>query len=306
MTKIFCINCKLPLKFLFSANDEETHKNYKYLRCKICQLIQISPFPNQKSLYYQNPYSRFISENAQARFANKIPFGNVLINKYLELPKNRIKEVLKLRNAGKILDIGCSKGEFLKNFKGNWQLNGLEINPKTAKIAKKNVPNVKIYTKKIEKAKLPKNYFDIITFWHVFEHLQNPKQILKNVHSSLKVGGCIIIEVPNSESLYRKIFQKHWQLLLVPEHLYFYSKKSLCKILKNNGFTITKVNYFAIFTPSGISSLANFLRSYGLNSNIAILTGIALSPIILLINIFSFSFRENLMVVAKKEYEKPI
>jgi len=299
MTEILCINCKLPSKFLFSAKGA-TRKRYKYYRCEKCQLIQISPFPNIKNLYQQDPYSRFISQNPQAKFASRLPLGNFLINQYLRLTKNRVKEVYKLKKTGKILDVGCSKGGFLTNFKGKWKLYGLEINAKTAQIARKNIPSAKIYTNKIESGKLPKNYFDIITFWHVFEHLQNPGLVLKKIHSSLKVGGYIIIEVPNSESLYRKIFRQHWQLLLVPEHLYFFSKQSLSQILEKNGFKVTKVKHFAIFTPSAISSLANFSRFKGINSELAILCGIALFPLIILVNILSFSKRENLMIIAKK------
>lgn len=300
MTGILCLNCKLPLKFLFSAKDKKSNKKYRYYHCDRCQLIQISPFPNIKNLYHEDPYSRYISQNPQARFANRLPFGNALINRYLELTKNRVKEVYKLRKTGRLLDVGCAKGSFLRTFGGKWKLYGLEINTKTAQIAKKNVPNATIYTKKIESAKLPKGYFDVITLWHVFEHLKNPHLILKKIHSSLKVGGHIIIEIPNSESLYRKIFGKHWQLLMVPEHLYFYSKKTLSEVLVKNGFKVTKVKHFAIFTPSAISSLANFLRSYGINSELAILCGIFLSPLILLVNILSFSKRENLMIIAKK------
>lgn len=300
MTEILCINCKQPLKFLFSAKDNISKKKYEYFRCQNCQLIRIYPFPDLKNLYHQNPYSLFIKKNPQARFLNSLPLGNFLFNKYFELTKNRLKEVLSLKKTGKLLDIGCSGGEFLKNFDRKWELHGLEINSDMAKVARINVPKAKIYTNKIEGEKLPKNYFDVITMWHVFEHLKDPQLVLRNIHTSLKVGGHIIIEVPSAESLYRKIFKKHWQLLIVPEHLYFYSKKSLCLILVNNGFRITKVNHFSTFSPSAISSLANFLRSRGINSNIAIISGITLFPIILLINLFSFSARENLMVIAKK------
>lgn len=301
MTQLFCINCKLSLKLLFSAKDKTTNKTYKYYQCTNCKLIQINPFPDIKNLYNRNPRTRFINENPQAQFANKIPLGNFFINKYLELTKNRRKEVSSLRKSGKILDVGCSGGGFLKNFRGKWRLYGLEVNSEMAKLARKNVPNAKIYSSRIENANLPRNYFDIITFWHVFEHLKNPTLVLEKIYSALKVGGFLIIEVPNADSLYRKIFSQNWQLLIVPEHLYFYSKKSLSQILSKNGFEVTKVKHFAVFTPSAISSLANFLRSYGLNSNIAILTGLTLFPLILVINLLSFTARENLMVVAKKQ-----
>lgn len=301
MTEIFCINCKLLLNFLFSAKDNVTNKNYGYFRCKKCQITQISPFPVKENLYnIRDSRSRFISTNPQARFVNSLPFGNFLINKYLELTKNRIKEVFKLKKTGRILDVGCASGGFLKNFSNNWELHGLEINSSMAKAARKDLPNAKIYFNRIESEKLPKNYFDVITLWHVFEHLENPRLVLKKIHFSLKPEGHVIIEVPNAQSLYRKIFTQYWQLLLVPEHLYFYSKKSLSQLLINNGFTITKVKFFAIFTPSALSSLANFLRSYGLNSNLAIITGLSLLPVIFLVNLFSFSARENLMVIAKK------
>lgn len=300
MKNHICINCSKPTKLLFSKTDIH-RKKYSYFECKKCQLIAISPFPNFKSLYkFSDPYSYFVSENPQAKFIDSIPFGKFVIQTYLNFFKNRVKIVDKLRKSGKILDIGCSNGGFLKNLNDKWQIWGLEINASQAKNVRSSLPKAKIYVNKIEDQKLPKNYFDVITLWHVFEHIQNPNLILKKIRYSLKKKGYLIIEVPNGQSLYRKIFAGNWQSLLTPEHLYFYSKKSLTDILIKNNFKIKTVNHFGILSPSAISSLANFLREIGLNSNLAILIGLVFSPIILIINLLSLNQRENLMIIAKK------
>lgn len=299
MIKIPCINCKIPLKFLFSLKLRG--KVINYLRCERCLMVQIFPLSNNKNLYQTtDPFSHFISTNPQARFINNLPFGKRLIQKYLQLTDTRQKEILKLKNSGNILDIGCSGGKFLASFKKGWRKFGLEINSSMVKRLKKTLPEAKIYRNSIEQQSLPVNFFDIISLWHVLEHINNPRIVFKKIHSSLNTQGILVIEVPNGESLWFKIFRQSWQMLIPPQHLYFYTQKSLTELLQKNGFKIIKVKNFGITSPSAVSSLANFLRSRTINSTLAITISLIFFPIAMLVNLFSFRLRENLMIVAKK------
>ena len=304
---IFCLNCLQKLKHkLFSAKHPTLPtKIYSYYICDNCKLIQIHPLPYnyqlEKFYNFRNPHIHNVSSNPQINFINQLPMGKKFLEKYhYWIAKNRYKHILQLKKVGSILDIGCSDGLFLTNFDSEkWEVAGIELNKNVAKLAKAKFKHACIYHSPLESFKTQQT-FDIITLWHVFEHLRNPKLALKKLHKLLKKNGVLVIEVPNGESLNRKIFGPYWQQLLMPKHLCFWSKKSFQNSLEIAGFRLLKVSYFGIFSFSAASSIANFLRSKGVSSYLAILFVIFLSPLIIVFNFFSFNWRENMLVIAKK------
>jgi len=297
---IRCLNCHSKLK-----NKIFNVPKITFFQCSSCQLIQIKPPFGRyqiRSLYsFADNKTHFLAKNPQARFVLRNPIGDTLHRIYLNwYGVSRKKKIEKLKSLGSLLDVGCGNGGFLKIFdKHKWQLFGLEINKSQAQVAQK-LRKVKIFTKTVENFKFTPNYFDVVTLWHVFEHLENPRKILVKLHRILKNNGYLLIEVPNGNSIYRKIFNDHWQLLMPPEHLFFWTNKSLKLIINNSGFRIIQVSYPGILSFSPISSFANYLRAIGVDSNLSIIVALLFSPIFLVINMLSFSTRDNLQIIAQK------
>ncbi len=299
-------NCSICSKRLKSIIFKAFHKNKKYTfyRCTNCDLIQIRPLiiqsPN-RFYSYEDPNELIKAKNHQVNALLHIPFGKTVYRTYLDSCfSSRYNKILALHVSGKILDIGCGDGSFLEKFAGNkWQLTGIEINRNLAKQAKLKLKKANILTQPVQHIKLTEQSFEIITMWHVLEHLPNPKIVLNSLSNLISPDGYLVIEVPNGNSIYRKLFRAHWQLLLLPQHLFFWTKKSLTLVLNEAGFQTTFISYPGILSFSGSSSFANLFRSKRVNSFVAILAAYLLFPITLLINLFSFAFRDNMLIIAK-------
>lgn len=304
---ISCYACSRPLKsIIFTTYDYNDNKTpYTFYQCNYCELIQIYPFPkvekNTKYYSYSDPNEYAKDKNKQIKFISKIPFGSLLLRKYIDgCYQKRYERVLTLCKKGKILDIGCGEGSFLRKFPtSSWQISGVEINKNLAEFAKTHTKNATIITKPIESARFPKKNFDIITLWHVLEHLHNPKVVLKSLNKLINPNGYLVIEVPNGNSIYRKLFKAHWQLLLLPQHLFFWTKKSITFALNKSGFHVVSISHTGIFNFSGASNLANLLRSKGYPNYASIVIGCIFFPLTILINLFFYNYRDNITIIAK-------
>lgn len=151
-------------------------------------------------------------------------------------------------NVNRILDIGCSSGnfaEYLLDQKRCKEAYGIELFPEAAKIAETKL--TKVYCGAVEDAikNLPDNYFDIIFFNDVLEHLVNPEEILKTVKSKLTENGKIISSIPNIMYfmvIYRLIMQQDFKYessgVMDKTHLRWFTKKSIVRMFNNCGYQI--------------------------------------------------------------------
>lgn len=221
---------------VFLAKDYITGQKFWLYRCWQCGLVQTLPRPPKQimeSLYYRN-YRQIDG----VRFAAPI-------ERFLRACYDlRVGKILKLREKGRILDVGCGRGlEILSLAKKGWQVLGTEISDDLVeRLSGRGVSVVKSDIWKIKRA----HKFDIITFWHSLEHLYFPKKALLAANTLLGNGGYLIIAVPNFASLEGTVFQEHWFHLDVPRHLFHFSKKNLVNFIEGLGFKLKDQSTFAI------------------------------------------------------------
>ena len=187
--------------------------------------------------------------------------------------QNKIKWINKeLPAKGKILDLGAGTGDFLVAAKNNgWEVFGVEPNSKARKLAaQKGIDLLE------DVGSLPKQFFEVITLWHVLEHVPNLEKQIEELDRLLKPGGLLVIAVPNYKSYDAQKYKEHWAAYDVPRHLYHFSPHSIKKIFKSKGFELTSQKglffdafYVSLLSEKYRSGSSNILKalSTGLKSN---------------------------------------
>lgn len=195
------------------TNEEfELHYNSKF------DLLFTNPKPKNLEKYYDS--NDYISHTDSSK---------TLVDKLYQYVKNyTLKNKLKLINSfntnqKKILDIGAGTGDFINVCKNNsWNTTGIEPSKKARATA-----STKNLVLKESIADLGEEKFDIITMWHVLEHVPNLNEYIVKLKKLLTRDGVLIIAVPNYKSYDAKYYKEHWAAYDVPRHLWHFSKTSI-------------------------------------------------------------------------------
>lgn len=186
--------------------------------------------------------------------------------------KNKLHLIHSLSSKGTLLDIGAGTGEFLLICKKNgWQVTGIEPSDKAKAIAQKKGIHIETAL-----GLLPDHSFDVITMWHVLEHVPDLNHELDELKRLLKPNGTIIIAVPNFNSLDAKLYQEYWAAYDVPIHLWHFSKTAIQKIFATKDMELKKVVpmkfdsfYVSLLSEKYKNGKMNFIKAFfnGLRSN---------------------------------------
>ena len=234
--------------FLYSVRDELTSDDSFNLYWDKKRKIAWTDVSNTKDLskYYKS--DQYISHNTM----NK-SFIQILYNFVRSIMFHYKYRTLKsfVKPLDKLLDIGCGVGNFLSFMgKKNLKVTGVENNSIALEICKKK--NLKVYDS-IEN--LPHELFDIVSLWHVLEHLPQPNKIIEKIYDLLSSEGVLVIAVPNFSSHDREHYQNKWAAFDVPRHLWHFTPDGLEKMLSSAGFELLKKNplFFDVFYVSFLS-----------------------------------------------------
>lgn len=170
------------------------------------------------------------------------------------------------KKNGAILDLGCSSGSFLRALGSkDWDLHGIEMSVESAKRAQAD-SGAKVFVGDILDALFQPDSFDVITCFHVFEHLYRPRDVLQKVFEWLKPGGIFYVLVPNIDSAGARIFRSYWYALELPRHIFHYSPRSLGTMARSVGFEPVSVTTHReiFFEQSTRYILDNMLRGVGI------------------------------------------
>jgi len=230
---VACILCGTDNAELLFVGRDRMHGvpgEFNVVQCRTCSLVYLNPRPSWDEIqkFYPVDYVGYNFKEA--------PALKKLIRRRGWLKKRQLVE--KRKPGGTILDIGCGTGEFLQVMAqtGKWQVFGLEPNVHAAHYAARTT-GADIFCGRLEEAEYPPYFFDVITMWHVLEHLHEPISILEKIRKMLKPDGILIVAVPVLDSLDAQIFGPYWSGYDVPRHMFTFSKTTLSKVLAASGFT---------------------------------------------------------------------
>lgn len=228
---IECPICKnKDLQFLTRCTDfTVSHETFEICQCTNCLLGITTPRPDSDKLgeYYQS--EEYVSHSGKTSGGIGILYK--LAREFtLGWKKSDIE---KHKETGSILDFGCGTGEFLHAMQNSgWDITGVEPS-KIAQLKAENLTKQKIHTT----LDVP-DTFDVITAWHVIEHVPDLTETILKLKGLLKKDGILFMAVPNFQSPDAKHYMEHWAGFDVPRHLWHFSKKSMTVLFESVGLQL--------------------------------------------------------------------
>ncbi|WP_313791224.1 class I SAM-dependent methyltransferase [Lacinutrix neustonica] len=193
---------------------------------------------------------------------------NLFEKVYHQIRNISLKRKLKLINSfnpedKQLLDIGCGTGAFLKTAQNNgWHVCGVEPDTEARTVAN-NITNNKVFNVD-HLLNLKEHSFDVITLWHVLEHLPNLDEQVSVLKRLLKPNGFLLIAVPNYKSYDASVYKNFWAAYDVPRHLWHFSQTAIKKLFGKEHMEVVKT-YPMIFDAFYVSLLSEKYRNNSMN-----------------------------------------
>ena len=247
--------------------------------------LETSPQPSLEKLpeYYKS--EDYISHTDTKR--------NLLEKAYHVVRNISLNRKLKLINSftsedKNLLDVGCGTGDFLQIAQQNdWIVFGVEPNNEARQIANSKTNNS---VSDIEQLlEFPKQSFDVITLWHVLEHLPNLEEQVSILKSLLRENGRLIIAVPNYKSYDAEYYKNFWAAFDVPRHLWHFNQESISKLFSKENMEVVERHPMK-FDSYYVSLLSEKYKSGWMN----------------IFNAFRIGFTSNLKAKRSGEYSSLI
>jgi 2-polyprenyl-3-methyl-5-hydroxy-6-metoxy-1,4-benzoquinol methylase len=238
--------------------------------CGSCGLRFTNPRPDDHKMagYYDS--EEYISHsNESASLVNAL----YKIARIFTLRK-KLKLVERLSNGKRLLDVGCGTGHFIDYCQQHdWQISGVEPN-ETARKQAENKTSIEISP---ELNDVVGGTFDVITLWHVLEHLPSLEQTMNKLKSLLAPNGILIIAVPNYQAYEESIFKENWAAYDVPRHLYHFNQKAVITLADKYGLKVVRTSpmkldsyYISLLSNKNKTGSNKYIKSFitGLLSNV--------------------------------------
>jgi SAM-dependent methyltransferase len=231
---------------------------FSYVRCSACGLVFLNPRPEAAEM------QGFYDEDYYGGEDRKFRSGLEILRRWFARARAR-RAGRYFASPGTLLDVGCGQGTFLQWMQGNgWRGHGTELSSRSASRALQ--AGISVSVGEIRENQFPTDFFDLVTFWQVLEHLRDPSAVLRRVRPLLKHGGIVAISTPNVESLQARVFRGDWFHLDAPRHLFLFSPRTLKKLMAAHGFRLLALSHFS-WEQNPFGWLQSFLNRAGSSKN---------------------------------------
>ena len=208
------------------------------VECLQCGLIYSNPRLDAEQLrrYYDGDYftgGKYIDDEQRGRMYE------IEISQMLEI----------VGQKGRFLDVGCAYGRFLNYLPGGFEKYGIQFSAEGAAYGREKF-GYDIKTGELTNGSFPDDFFDVIQFRGVFEHLQNPQHALEACSRMLKTDGWLLLStVPNISGPCGRLYKERFKLVFPREHIYYFSRDTLTRYCSKNQFRVEHAYYPYLGTP---------------------------------------------------------
>jgi len=245
-----------------------SQETFEILKNETYQLLVTSPVPLELEKYYKS--EDYISHTNSKK--------GLLDNIYQNVRKHTVRKKRLLIDSFQtteknLLDVGAGTGDFLKTCKTNgWNVSGIEPNEDARKSALE-----KGILLEEDLFSLQANSFDVITLWHVLEHVVHLDEYISQLKKLLKPDGVLLIAVPNYKSYDAAYYKEHWAAFDVPRHLWHFSQFSIQKLFNEVEMKVVKTKpmkfdsyYVSLLSEKHKSGFMNPFKAFyiGFRSNL--------------------------------------
>ena len=221
------VNC--PICNLNETDHLFIKDSLSIVACRYCGLRYVNPRVSTQCLeanYIEDYYPQ-----------EKIERLHADVMDWLQM-RERLAEIeRRISTCGRLLDVGCGIGTFLHLAQNQgWEIHGVELSESGAAFARKEY-GLDVFCGDLFEANFPNQHFDVISVYHVLEHIPQPNPFLDELQRILKPKtGCLIIEVPNGGSIQSRLQKGNWPYVHPKDHLYYFSHRTLPQLLRKHGF----------------------------------------------------------------------
>ena len=261
----------LNKKHFLTVKDHSVSKEiFELYHDETLDMLITSPQPDLENLgkYYESEDYISHTDNKRSLFEKAYHFvKNIALKNKLNLINGEQSQ------KGRILDIGAGTGDFLLTAKNDgWETVGVEPSDRAKNIAiQKGISFVN------EIGDLENNSFDVITMWHVLEHIPNLELQIQELKRLLKPTGTLIVAVPNFKSYDAQHYKTFWAAYDVPIHFWHFSKKAIQSLFEKVDMKLEKVLpmkfdsfYVSLLSEKYKTGKMNYISAFfvGLKSNL--------------------------------------
>jgi 2-polyprenyl-3-methyl-5-hydroxy-6-metoxy-1,4-benzoquinol methylase len=241
--------------FMNSIDYSVSKEAFSIVCCKSCGFHFTSPIPDETSIgsYYK-------SESYVSHSSSKKGVINRIYHwvRWYSL-RRKVSLINSLSKEKSVLDIGAGTGHFLKQAKkAGWKVTGLEPDSDARSLAK-SVNDVDLLDQQ-SLYSLEKESFDVITMWHVLEHVYHLKKDVLRITELLKPEGTLVVAVPNMDSYDAKHYKEYWAAFDLPIHLYHFTQKDIISLFDRYNFELVETRPM-IFDAFYVSMLSEKYRN---------------------------------------------
>ena len=247
-------------------------RDYTIVRCNHCGLTFLNPRPVPSELSTIYDTASYYSGHSDYQGA-QVGYTNYLaLTDHLRFVVGELLRPLQDMTPGVALDVGCSMGIVMDQLRQRgWTPYGVDVSAYATAYARQEM-GLNVFTGTIDQIELPPESVDLVTMLLTIEHVPDPKDVLQSVWRLLRPGGALIVATHDVEGLWPRMVGARWRHYDVPEHVYFFSRRTLTRMLSETAFETFKVTETATIaavtesndTGTGLYAPVRFLHNTGL------------------------------------------